>query len=224
MVDEDTETDGEITADILLRAYAYGVFPMGESRDDPSLYWVDPQERGIIPLNAFKLPRKLRSTVRKAPFEVTTDRAFRTVMEACASPAEGRSGTWINDRIVDLYCELHERGFAHSVECWKDGNLVGGLYGVSLGAAYFGESMFSRVTDASKVALVYLVARLRHGGFQLLDTQFVTDHLAQFGAVEIPRDEYRARLALAIEQPADFYSLAADAALDEIVQSVSHTS
>ncbi|CDO60905.1 Leucyl/phenylalanyl-tRNA--protein transferase [Candidatus Phaeomarinobacter ectocarpi] len=224
MIDDDTDTDGEITADILLRAYAYGVFPMGESRDDPSLYWVDPQERGIIPLDGFKLPRKLRSTVRKSPFNVTIDTAFRAVMEACALPAPGRSGTWINDRIVDLYCELHERGYAHSVECWKGQQLVGGLYGVSLGAAYFGESMFSRETDASKIALTYLVARLRRGGFKLLDTQFVTDHLAQFGALEIPRDEYRRRLAEAITLPSDFYSLDAGAAADEIVQSVSHTS
>jgi leucyl/phenylalanyl-tRNA--protein transferase len=224
MIDDDTETDGEITADILLRAYAYGVFPMGESRDDPSLYWVDPQERGIIPLDGFKLPRKLRSTVRKSPFKVTIDTAFRAVMEACALPAPGRSGTWINDRIVDLYCQLHERGYAHSVECWKDQQLVGGLYGVSLGAAYFGESMFSRETDASKIALTYLVARLRRGGFKLLDTQFVTDHLAQFGALEIPRDEYRRRLAEAITLPSDFYSLDAGAAAEEIVQSVSQTS
>lgn len=224
MIDDDTDTDGEITADILLRAYAYGVFPMGESRDDPSLYWVDPQERGIIPLDGFKLPRKLRSTVRKSPFNVTIDTAFRDVMEACALPAPGRSGTWINDRIVDLYCELHERGYAHSVECWKGQQLVGGLYGVSLGAAYFGESMFSRETDASKIALTYLVARLRRGGFKLLDTQFVTDHLAQFGALEIPRDEYRRRLAEAITLPSDFYSLDAGAAADEIVQSVSQTS
>lgn len=224
MIDDDTETDGEITADILLRAYAYGVFPMGESRDDPSLYWVDPQERGIIPLDGFKLPRKLRSTVRKSPFKVTIDTSFRAVMEACALPAPGRSGTWINDRIVDLYCELHERGYAHSVECWKDQQLVGGLYGVSLGAAYFGESMFSRETDASKIALTYLVARLRRGGFKLLDTQFVTDHLAQFGALEIPRDEYRRRLAEAITLQSDFYSLDAGAAAEEIVQSVSQTS
>jgi len=224
MVNDDTDTDGEVTADILLRAYAYGVFPMGESRDDPSLYWVDPQERGIIPLDAFRLPRKLRSTIRKAPFNVTTDRAFRETMEACAMPSDGRPSTWINERILDLYCELHERGHAHSVECWQDDQLVGGLYGVSIGAAYFGESMFSRVTDASKVALVHLVARLRRGGFQLLDTQFVTDHLAQFGAIEIPRDEYRARLAEAISVQADFYSLGAGTGADEIVQSVSQTS
>ncbi len=224
MVDDDTDTEGEVTADILLRAYAYGVFPMGESRDDPSLYWVDPQERGIIPLDGFKLPRKLRATVRKAPFDVTTDTVFRTTMEACAMPAEGRSSTWINERIVDLYCELHERDHAHSVECWQDGKLVGGLYGVSIGAAFFGESMFSRVTDASKVALVHLVARLRRGGFKLLDTQFVTDHLAQFGAIEIPRGEYRSCLAEAIAQEADFYSLGAGVGADEIVQSVSQTS
>ncbi len=216
--------DDEITADILLRAYAYGVFPMGESRDDPSLYWVDPTERGILPLDSFHVPRKLKRTIRQRPYDVTVDTAFRATMAACATPAPGRSGTWINDRIVDLYCELNARGAAHSVECWKDGVLVGGLYGVSLGAAFFGESMFSRATDASKVALVHLVARLRRGGFTLLDTQFVTDHLAQFGALEIPRSEYRERLADAIEAQADFYSLAVGAGPEEILQSLSHTS
>ena len=221
---DEPANDGDITADILLRAYAYGVFPMGESRDDPALYWVDPTERGILPLDAIHLPRKLRSTIRKELFDVTVDTDFRAVMVACAEPATDRTGTWINDRILDLYSELHARGHAHSVECRQDGELVGGLYGVSLGAAFFGESMFSRRTDASKVALAYLIARLKRGGFTLLDTQFVTDHLAQFGAVAIPRDEYRERLADAIRLSGDFYSLPAGTTGDEIVQSVSHTS
>ena len=216
--------ESEVTADILLRAYAYGVFPMGQSRDDPSLYWIDPTERGILPLNAFHLPKKLKRTLRKQPFEITVDTDFKAVMLACATPAPGRHGTWINDRIVELYCELHARGNAHSVECRQAGALVGGLYGVSLGAAFFGESMFSRATDASKIALTYLVARLKRGGFTLLDTQFVTEHLSQFGAVEIPRATYRDALAKAIATPADFYSLPADACVNEVLQSISHTS
>lgn len=216
--------DGEITADILLRAYAYGVFPMGESRDDPTLYWVDPDLRGIIPLDDFHVPRKLRRTVRQRPFEVTADRDFRATVLACAEPGPGRGGTWINDRIVDLYCELHARGNAHSIECRQEGRLVGGLYGVSLGGAFFGESMFSRATDASKVALVHLVARLRRGGFRLLDTQFVTEHLSQFGTVEIPREMYKMRLAEAIGVPADFYSLPDDPDPELVLQSVSQTS
>jgi len=221
---DEPANDGDITADILLRAYAYGVFPMGEARDDPALYWVDPTERGILPLDHIHLPRKLKSTIRRELFDVTIDTDFRTVMSACAEPAPGRTGTWINDRILDLYAELHDRGHAHSVECRQNGELVGGLYGVSLGAAFFGESMFSRRTDASKVALAHLIARLKRGGFTLLDTQFVTDHLAQFGAVAIPRDVYRVRLAEAIRLNGDFYSLPVGVAGEEIVQSVSHTS
>lgn len=217
-------SEGEITAEILLRAYAYGVFPMGESRDDPSLYWVDPTQRGILPLDAFHISKKLKRTIRKGPFRITVDTAFRTTMQACAAPAPGRDGTWINDRIVDLYCELHDSGHAHSVECWHDDEMVGGLYGVSLGAAFFGESMFSNVTDASKVALVHLVARLRRGGFRLLDTQFVTEHLAQFGAIEIPRADYQKRLASAIAAEADFYSLGDAPSADEILQSVNQAS
>ena len=216
--------DGEITSDILLRAYAYGVFPMGESRDDAALYWVDPEMRGVIPLDRFHLPRSLKRTVRRAPFEIRIDTAFRQTMLACAGPGPGRRGTWINDRIVELYCGLHARGHAHSVECWESNRLVGGLYGVSLGAAFFGESMFSHRRDSSKVALVYLVARLRAGGFTLLDTQFVTEHLAQFGTEAIPRAEYRTRLDEAVSRRADFYSLPEDASPDAILQSVSQTS
>ncbi|KAB7740520.1 leucyl/phenylalanyl-tRNA--protein transferase [Parvibaculum sedimenti] len=213
-----------VDADVLLRAYAYGVFPMAESRDDPELYWIDPERRGILPLDGFHLPRRLKRTVRSAPFEVRIDTSFRGVMLACAESAPDREGTWINDRILDLYGELFARGNAHSVECWQSGRLVGGLYGVSLGAAFFGESMFSRETDASKVALVYLIARLIAGGYKLLDTQFVTEHLKQFGTIEIPRDIYRARLHLATLEEADFYRLPLDAGPEEVLQVLSHTS
>ena len=214
----------DIDAEVLLRAYAYGVFPMAESRDDPELYWIDPEARGILPLDAFHVPKRLKRTIRRHPFDIRIDTAFREVMLGCAEAAPNRDGTWINERIVGLYCELHERGRAHSVECWQEGELVGGLYGVSLGAAFFGESMFSRVTDASKVALVYLVARLIRGGYRLLDTQFVTSHLKQFGAVEISRDKYRARLMEATAATGDFYSLPEDADPEEVLQSVTQMS
>jgi leucyl/phenylalanyl-tRNA--protein transferase len=181
----------KLTPDVLLRAYAQGLFPMAERRDDPTLYWVSPEQRGIIPLNGFHVPRRLARTMRGQPFSVTNDTAFGAVMRACAAPAPGREESWINDEILRLYGALHAGGHAHSVECWRDGELVGGLYGVSLGAAFFGESMFSRVTDASKVALVHLVDLLRRGGFTLLDTQFLTGHLARFGAIEVPRAHYR---------------------------------
>jgi len=194
----------ELTPELLLRAYAYGVFPMAESREDPELYWFDPERRGILPLESFHIPRKLRRTVRRGAFQVTSNQAFREIMEACRAPAPDRPESWINDRIIDLYCELHAAGHAHSIETWVGDELAGGLYGVSLGAAFFGESMFSRVTDASKVALVHLVARLALGGFRLLDTQFVTSHLSQFGATEIPRSVYKARLQEAIHKPAVF--------------------
>lgn len=214
----------EIDADMLLRAYAYGVFPMAESRDDPQLYWIDPEARGVLPLDRFHAPRRLKRTVRQGIFDVRIDTAFREVMLGCAEAAPGRDGTWINTRILELYTELHERRNAHSVECWREGKLVGGLYGVSIGAAFFGESMFSRETDASKVALVHLVARLIRGGYKLLDTQFVTAHLAQFGAREISREAYRDKLVRAIATGADFYSLALDAAPEEVLQSVSQIS
>ncbi|MEP0707997.1 MULTISPECIES: leucyl/phenylalanyl-tRNA--protein transferase [Alphaproteobacteria] len=214
----------DIDAEVLLRAYAYGVFPMAESRDDPELYWIDPEARGILPLDAFHVPRRLKRTVRQQPFEIRIDTAFREVMLGCAEAAPNRDGTWINERIVGLYCELHERGRAHSVECWQEGKLAGGLYGVSLGAAFFGESMFSRVTDASKVALVHLVARLIRGGYLLLDTQFVTSHLKQFGAIEISRDRYRVELMKATAAQGDFYSLPEDAGPDEVLQSVTQMS
>ncbi|MBN9590580.1 MAG: leucyl/phenylalanyl-tRNA--protein transferase [Alphaproteobacteria bacterium 64-11] len=180
----------ELTPNLLLRAYAEGLFPMAERRDDPTLYWVSPELRGILPLDTFHVPRRLARTLRSGRFSVTCDTAFAEVMRACAAPAPGREESWINDEILRLYGGLHVSGHAHSVECWQDGVLAGGLYGVALGGAFFGESMFSRRTDASKAALVHLVAMLRRGGFVLLDTQFITSHLARFGAIEIPRAQY----------------------------------
>jgi leucyl/phenylalanyl-tRNA--protein transferase len=194
-----------ITADTLLRAYAAGVFPMAERRDDPNLFWVSPESRGILPLDDFHVSHRLARTVRSDRFTVKTDTAFGDVMLACAEPAPDRKESWINDEILWLYGELHRNGHAHSVECWRDGKLVGGLYGVRLGGAFFGESMFSRDRDASKVALVHLVARLKRGGFALLDAQFITSHLASFGAIEIPRRDYLARLQDALETTAQFY-------------------
>ncbi len=193
-----------VTPDLLLRAYSVGLFPMAECRDDPMLFWVDPKLRGVLPLDRFHLPRRLRRTLRQRRFQLTCDAAFRQVIEGCAESAPGRPNTWINDEILDLYSELHARGDAHSVECWLNGELVGGLYGVVLGGAFFGESMFARVRDASKVALVHLVARLRAGGFVLLDTQFNTPHLQRFGAVEVPREHYREHLAEALAVDAQF--------------------
>ena len=191
-----------LTPEIVLRAYAKGLFPMAERRDDPTLFWVSPEQRGIIPLEAFHIPRRLARTVRSDIFHVSADTAFGEVMRACAAPTKGREETWINDGILELYTALHASGHAHSLECRREGRLVGGLYGVRLGGAFFGESMFSRETDASKVALVHLVTRLKLGGFKLLDAQFLTDHLARFGAVEIPRAAYLAKLGEAIAAPA----------------------
>lgn len=179
---------------------------MGESRGDPTIYWVDPELRGILPLDDFHVPRSLRRALRQKPFDITVDKNFEEVIDACAAPGPGRPTTWINDHIVSLYSDLHRMGHAHSVECRRDGRLVGGLYGVSMGAAFFGESMFSRETNASKAALVHLVDRLCAGGYRLLDTQFVTAHLAQFGVTEIPRGEYLKRLSLALRHEGDFYS------------------
>jgi leucyl/phenylalanyl-tRNA--protein transferase len=193
-----------LTPETLLGAYAGGIFPMAESADDPELFWVDPRRRGIIPLDRFHVPRRLQRAIRRDPFAVRCDTAFADVMRGCAEASDKRPNTWINDEILRLYAALFRTGFAHSVECWEGERLVGGLYGVSLGAAFFGESMFSRVTDASKVALVRLVAMLRAGGYRLLDVQFVTPHLARFGAIEIPRAEYRRMLADALRYRSTF--------------------
>jgi leucyl/phenylalanyl-tRNA--protein transferase len=190
----------EITPDILLRAYSIGLFPMAESREADTLFWVEPEQRGVFPLDGLVISKSLAKTVRSDRFEVRANRDFEAVIEACAA----RENTWINAEIRRLYGELFARGHAHSVEAYEGGRLVGGLYGVSLGGAFFGESMFHVARDASKAALVHLVARLRRGGFRLLDTQFVTPHLQGLGAVEISRAEYRSRLSAALDAPADF--------------------
>lgn len=216
-----------ITPELLLSAYMQGIFPMAESADSNDVFWVDPDERGIFPLDQFHVPKKLAKKIKSEPFKVRINTAFREVMLKCAEPTDNvdRQNTWINKTILTRYNELHEMGYAHSVECWQDQDLVGGLYGVSLNGAFCGESMFHTVTDASKIALVYLVARLKVGGYRLLDTQFVTDHLSQFGAIEISRKEYRARLkdALLVED-SDFYSMSEEADGSTILQSVTQTS
>jgi leucyl/phenylalanyl-tRNA--protein transferase len=200
----------EITPEVLLKAYACGIFPMAENADDPSLYWIEPELRGIIPLDRFHIPRRLVRTVRNDRFMVSVDRDFEAVIDHCAAPQKGRTRTWINRRIRALYTRLHERGHCHSIEAYEGGQLVGGLYGVRLGRAFFGESMFHLARDASKVALVHLVARLRAGGFTLLDTQFVTEHLKSFGAVELSRRQYHNLLEAALVGEADFAALPLD--------------
>jgi leucyl/phenylalanyl-tRNA--protein transferase len=195
-----------LTPELLLRTYAAGIFPMAESADDPTVFWVEPEMRGILPLDRFHVSRRLQRTLRQAPFDVRVDTAFDVVVATCAEPAADRPSTWINDQIRDLYAGLHRLGHAHSVECWRDDVLVGGLYGVNLGGAFFGESMFSRATDASKIALCHLVARLRRSGFRLLDTQFQTEHLTQFGVIEVPRESYRELLEDALKIQCEFYS------------------
>lgn len=181
----------EITPQVLLKAYACGIFPMAESAEDNALYWIEPERRGILPLDRVHIPKRLARTIRRGGFEVRVDKNFEAVIEGCAAPRSGRRSTWINGRIRGLYRELFALGHCHTVEVWQEGELTGGLYGVHLGRAFFGESMFSRARDASKIALVYLIARLKYGGFTLLDTQFVTGHLARFGAIEVSREEFQ---------------------------------
>ena len=203
----------DVTADLMLRAYRAGLFPMAETRRGDRLYWLDPEQRGILPLENFHLPRRLLRTLGSDAFDVTVDTDFAAVIAGCAAAAPGREDTWINADIERLFTELHGAGVAHSVEVHGGGQLVGGLYGVALGGAFFGESMFSRARDASKIALAHLVARLRLGGFRLLDTQFVTAHLAQFGALEIAREEYKVILAEAVDTPAAWLRTPSPAAL-----------
>jgi len=197
----------EITPEVLLKAYACGIFPMAESADDPALYWIEPEKRGIIPIDRFHVPARLARTVRSDRFLVTINRDFDGVIDGCAAALPNRPRTWINERIRALYRKLYERRHCHSIEVYEDGELVGGLYGVTLGRAYFGESMFHRARDASKVALVHLTARLKAGGFRLLDTQFVTDHLKIFGALEVPRRQYHKLLETALIGEGDFLAL-----------------
>jgi leucyl/phenylalanyl-tRNA---protein transferase len=197
----------EITPQVLLKAYSCGIFPMAESADDPALYWIEPQQRGVLPLDGFHIPRRLLRTVRTTPFQVKVDSAYDGVIDGCAAPRAGRMSTWINTRIRALYRELFDLGACHTVEVWHGDKLVGGLYGVALKSAFFGESMFSTERDASKIALVHLAARLICGGFTLLDTQFVTEHLRQFGTVELDRSTFQAQLERALEKNADFFAL-----------------
>jgi leucyl/phenylalanyl-tRNA--protein transferase len=207
-------TQVEITPEVLLKAYACGIFPMAESAEDPALYWIEPELRGVIPLDTFHVPSRLARTVRAEPFAVVCNRDFDAVLDGCAAPAPGRTRTWINGRIRNLYRKLYDIGHCHTVEVYDGTALVGGLYGVSLGRTFFGESMFHRTRDASKIALVHLVARLRAGGYRLLDTQFVTDHLKTFGATEVPRRHYHRLLADALIGEADFSVFPLDAPIN----------
>ena len=214
----------KITPDIIIKAYSAGIFPMSEGRDDDEMFWVDPEHRGILPLDNFHLPRRLRRTVRQEPYSIRVDTAFEDVVTACAAPASGRWTTWINHEIQALFVELHQRGIGHCVEVWRGDELVGGLYGIALGGAFFGESMFSRQTDASKVVLVHLVARLRLAGFTLLDTQFITDHLRQLGAIEISREYYHSRLPAALSSLVDFNLSGKSLSTSSVLQSITQTS
>jgi leucyl/phenylalanyl-tRNA--protein transferase len=209
-----------LTPTLVLRAYAAGVFPMAESGDSDEVFWVDPRRRGIIPLDGFHLTRSFRRRLKRRNYEVRIDTAFDQVLEGCADRPE----TWINGVIRDLYTGLHRMGCGHSIEVWMADRLAGGLYGVRLGGAFFGESMYSRVPDASKIALAYLVARLRAGGFVLLDTQFTTAHLERMGARTVPRARYHRLLDDAVSRPADFYRLAEDASVEAVVQLITQTS
>lgn len=209
-----------LTPELLLRAYSAGIFPMAESRDDPGIFWVDPQVRGVMPLETFHVPRRLKKTIRSGVFEVRCDTAFAEVLKLCGESRDNRPETWINPLIENAVIKLFNMGFAHSVETWRDGKLVGGLYGIALGGAFFGESMFSRYRDASKVALVHLVARLRLGGFRLLDVQFITDHLLQFGALEIPARQYLEYLNEALQVQGAFLGDASPSEVSDALEAV----
>ena len=208
----------EITPQVLLKAYGCGIFPMAESADDPALYWIEPQARGILPLDTVHVPKRLARTIKQDIFEIRIDSDFDAVIDGCAASRLGRSSTWINDKIRHLYRELFRLGHCHTVETWLNDRIVGGLYGVALGGSFFGESMFSTERDASKVALVHLCARLHHGGFSLLDCQFVTDHLRQFGTIEIDRAEFHRRLDAAMARDADYLRLPKTVAGSEIMR------
>ncbi len=210
----------EITPQVLLKAYGCGIFPMAESADDPALYWIEPQARGILPLDSVHIPKRLARSIKQDVFEIKVDNDFEAVIDGCAASTPGRSTTWINEKIRHLYRELYKLGSCHTVEAWHEGKMVGGLYGISLGGAFFGESMFSTETDASKIPLIHLCARLRHGGYTLLDCQFVTDHLRQFGTIEIDRAEFHRRLDIAMTQSADFNRLPKSVAGTEIMRIV----
>lgn len=214
----------QLTPDLLLRAYAAGIFPMADAADDPDVFWVEPKRRGILPLDEIHCPKRLARSVRQDKFTVTYDQAFADVMQACGAARPIRPDTWINQVIIEGYCALHAQDNAHSIEVWANDVLVGGLYGVSLGGAFFGESMFSHMRDASKIALMHLISRLNNGGYHLLDTQFFTDHLGQFGAIELPQAVYLEKLKPAIQVQANFH--AAPPSMDGhfVMQSITQTS
>ncbi|GAA5067419.1 leucyl/phenylalanyl-tRNA--protein transferase [[Roseibacterium] beibuensis] len=209
-----------LSPELMLRAYAAGIFPMSEGADDDDLFWVDPQRRGVFPLDGFHISRSLRRRIRRGGFEVRVNSSFAEVVHGCAD----REPTWINAELFGVYLALHQAGFAHSVEVYEDGDLTGGVFGITLGAAYFGESMFSRRPDASKLALAWLVARLNYGGFRLFDTQFVTEHLISLGAVEVPRADYREGLAQALTETADFHAMPSDLPVQDVLQLSTQTS
>jgi leucyl/phenylalanyl-tRNA--protein transferase len=214
----------DITPQVLLKAYACGIFPMAESAEDSALYWIEPERRGVLPLDTIHVPRRLARTIRQDKFEVRIDSDFEAVIDGCAEPRPGRQSTWINKRIRNLYGELFDLGRCHTVEVWSDGDLVGGLYGVRLAGAFFGESMFSRTRDASKIALVHLAARLKFGGFSLLDTQFLTDHLVKFGVIEVSREKFQGLLDAALLGGGEFSKLPDDCSGASVLQLVSQTS
>jgi leucyl/phenylalanyl-tRNA---protein transferase len=214
----------EITPQVLLKAYSCGIFPMAESADDPALYWIEPQQRGVLPLDTIHLSSRLAQTIRNTPLHVRIDTDFQGVINGCAASRPGRRTTWINERIRVLYGDLFQSGDCHTVEVWSDDTLVGGLYGVALHGAFFGESMFSNVRDASKIALIHLAARLIYGGFTLLDTQFVTEHLRQFGAVEVERPEFHGLLEAALRSEGNFLALDQDIPPERIVEIVDRAS
>ncbi|GGD01204.1 leucyl/phenylalanyl-tRNA--protein transferase [Aquisalinus flavus] len=220
----DSVRGSALSTEDLLKAYTLGYFPMSEAHDDPDVFWVLPEYRGVLRIGEFHIPKSLRKAVRQDRVDIRVDTAFRETMIGCAAPATGREETWINERILETYCALHRQGHAHSVEAWLDGELVGGLYGVSINGAFFGESMFSRVTDASKIALVHLVGRLRAGGYTLLDTQFYTPHLGQFGISEIPKARYQSLLDEALGTRGNFFALPRQIAGSTILQSTTQTS
>lgn len=216
----------QITPELLLKAYAFGVFPMAMSRHDQDVYWVQPKERGIIPLVDFHIPKSLRKALRHSAFTVRIDTAFDEVISGCAESSSDREDTWINQKIVELFSDLFEAGLAHSVEVWDDDELVGGLYGLAMGAVFFGESMFTRRDNASKIALCYLVALMKTGGYLLLDTQFITEHLKQFGAIEISHEDYMQQLGAALKKMARFGPIPDQSEIERLLfsQSKTHTS
>lgn len=213
-----------ISTDELIKAYSLGYFPMARSRGDASVVWVRPEERGVLPLPRARAPRRLKRFIKTEPFEIRVDTAFAQVINACAAETPARPDTWINDAIIEAYSELHFQGLAHSVECWRDGELVGGLYGVALGAAFCGESMFSRARDASKVAFVHLIARLKAGGFHFIDAQFTNEHLEQFGLLSVPDADYQAMLGKALVAEADFFAAPDQFSTGFVLQSITQTS